>query len=89
MFGTVDMKHPKLARALFQKARQRKGDGEHRENQSALPCGATESGIDGKARRKPKISGYGRLANRLDCSAGGGSFANDSRSGGVEEWETV
>jgi len=31
-----------------------------------------------KERRKPKECGQGLLANRLDCSAGGGRFANDS-----------
>ena len=27
---------------------------------------------------KPKVSGYGPLANRLECSARRGDFANDS-----------
>jgi hypothetical protein len=79
MFGAVDIKHPKLLPAFPGKSGSGTAAASGRKIKALCRTDGPYPERIGKAFGKPRISGYGSLANRLDCNAGWGDFANDSR----------
>lgn len=77
MFGAVDIKHPKLLPALRESMTAVRRRGAPGKIKALCRVEEPKPGLVPKPCGKPKVSGNRPLANRLDCSAYKGGFAND------------